>query len=104
MEPDPARVMVPPAVIAIPVPLSNIPDVKLRLVIARLELVDSVEPARLSVRVPRPVPVKPTSAGIAPDPLMMMMEALVTDRSPDVRAKAPLIVRVLLPIARSPSV
>ena len=103
----PERVRVPPVPIAIPVPFENVPEVRFRLLIVRLEVVANVELALLSVSVPNVVlpTSNPTSDGSVPVPSTTIVEEPVTAKSSGVDgAQAPLTVKMLLPMAKIPKV
>jgi len=102
--PEARRVIVPPAVMPIPEPFPNMPDVKFKFVISKEEEVVNVAAALFNVSVPKVVPLNPTSDGKVPDPSTVSEEALLTNKSPVVRANAPLSVSVCPLRSRSPSV
>lgn len=101
----PVLVIVPPVPIVIPAPFVNVPENKLRLLIVMLEVVGNDVEALLSVKVPNVAPLKPISDGNDPVPSTINVEPLVTPRSSGFAGPyAPLIVKVLLPMAKVPAV
>jgi hypothetical protein len=80
----PDLVTVPPAAIEIPVPLLNVPEFKLRLVIVVVDVVIKLTLALESVSVPNAPPIKPTSDGNVPAPSIIIVDEAVVEISPGV--------------------